>query len=36
MNDYGISNAYRVVGLSPYNHMGTTGPSTIEIDFSKT
>lgn len=24
MNDHGISNAYRV-GLSPYNHMGTTG-----------
>lgn len=34
-NEYGISNAYRVVGLSPYNHMGTTGRSMIEIDFSK-
>jgi hypothetical protein len=35
MNDHGISNAYRVVGLSPYSHMGTTGRSMIETDFSK-
>ena len=34
-NEYGISNAYRVVGMSPYNHMGTTGRSMIEIDVSK-
>ena len=29
VNKYGVSNAYRIVGLDPYNHMGTRGRSML-------
>jgi len=29
INDYGISNTYRIVGVEPFNHRGTTGRSSI-------
>ena len=32
-NDYGLANAYRLVHLDPYRHMGTTGRGSEAIDF---
>jgi DNA-binding transcriptional ArsR family regulator len=29
-NDYGVANAYRIVGLEPYVHMGTSGRTSLE------
>ena len=34
-NDYGVANAYRVVGVEPYVHMGTRGRGMDEIDFEE-
>lgn len=33
-NDWGLANAYRLVHLDPYRHMGTTGRSSEAIDFA--
>jgi len=37
-NDIGVSNAYRLVGLDSYNHMGTKGrgldPASLSAEFS--
>jgi DNA-binding transcriptional ArsR family regulator/predicted transcriptional regulator len=33
-SEHGISNAYRVVGLEPYKHMGTHGRGLTADDFS--
>jgi hypothetical protein len=33
MNAKGIANAYRVVGLDTYNHMGTRGRAMQEFDY---
>jgi hypothetical protein len=32
-NSHGISNAYRIAGLEPYNHMGTRGRAMEAADF---
>jgi hypothetical protein len=34
-SEYGVANAYRIVGLSPYNHMGTRGRSLINNGFER-
>lgn len=34
VNAYGISNAYRIVGIDPFNHRGTRSRSMDEIEFS--
>jgi hypothetical protein len=31
-NENGYSNAYRIVGIDPYNHRGTRGRETNESD----
>ena len=33
-NMYGVSNAYRIVGLDTYNHMGTRGRGMTAIDYN--
>jgi hypothetical protein len=32
-NEHGVANAYRIVGLSPYNHVGTRGRSLTMSEF---
>jgi hypothetical protein len=32
---HGISNAYRIVGLEPYTHMGTRGRALDSLDFEE-
>jgi hypothetical protein len=32
-SEHGVANAYRIVGLSPYNHMGTRGRSLTMNEF---
>jgi hypothetical protein len=34
-SEYGVANAYRVVGIEPYVHMGTRGRGMDEFDFEK-
>jgi hypothetical protein len=34
-NAHGVSNAYRIVGLDGYNHMGTRGRGMTEIDYEQ-
>jgi hypothetical protein len=32
-SEYGVSNAYRVVGIEPFNHFGTRGRTLDALDF---